>query len=111
MPKPDKSNVQQKIKRYWVSWCNYGKIFGPTNNPPNENILGWWKCACIKDGAILCALILATNESEAKSIITTEWPDTKFAMVSDWKNVSEVSDHYVPADRFILSDWMQKRIL
>lgn len=98
------------VKRFWVSWFEPLGDYRPLNDPPNAGVLGWWCTGERRSGsgplAVLCAVVAAGDEQEAKAAIATDWPGEKL-----WRFCEETPSFWRPAaDRFPLSGWMAERL-
>ena len=94
--------------RFWISWVQPTEDHRPLHYPPGEAILGWW-CSgedCATNNSMLCAVVEAASEKQAKRVILKEWPE---AGNVEWRFVEERGDDWLPGDRFPLSDWMKPR--
>jgi hypothetical protein len=96
------------MKKWWVSWYQDGDDYRPLNFPPNEGVLGWWCSGEAADGsATLVALLAARDESHAREIVNADWPELG---ESEWRFADERDSSYRPGTRFVLTDWMEKRM-
>ena len=92
--------------RYWISWYQPTSDYRPITDPPTKRILGWWCSGERADGtAVLCALVDAQTEGEAKRAVGVSWPDDV-----EWRFFNECPADWLPGDRFPLDDWMRARI-
>lgn len=88
--------------RFWVSWYQPTEDHRPIFFPP-EKLLGWWCSGDSDRGDILCALLDADSEKEAKDVLAMYWPETRY--IDDWRIWNHVDDDFTTGDRFPLSDW------
>lgn len=99
--------------RYWVRWYEYCPDNRPVTDPPAESILAWWETGRGNDYSTICAVIEATNEDEAKELVSSNWPDD-----GSWKPKRfDTTDDRGPtfdasglSDRFPVKDWMVERL-
>lgn len=98
---------RKPMTRYWLSWEQPSKDYRPMHSPPALPILGWW-CSgwAPAEQAILCAVVEADSEEQAKSALAVDWPETSAV---EFRFVSRMAPDYLPGDRFPLSDWMRPR--
>ena len=94
---------ETKPKRWWISWHQPTEDYRPLRYPPHNPVMGWW-CSGHADVAILCAVVLAEDETEARANIIAEWPEAE-----RWRFCEEKPDGWVPGDRFPVSGWMAER--
>lgn len=94
-------------KLFWCSWVQKTEDHRPITFPPNEAILGWW-CSGYDsdDNAILCAVVRAKGERDARVAIEKDWPEFKN---EDFRFFEERDAEWKPENRFPLNDWMIKR--
>ena len=61
---------------YWVSWFSAEKDHRPIQDPPTEEIIGWW-CSGYdsSDRAILLAWIISKSDDQLEEIIKKNWPE------------------------------------
>lgn len=88
---------------FWISWYQPTEDHRPLTYPPNESVLGWWCSGSTDDSSVLCALVRAKDEDDAKAAITKDWPEA-----NDWRFCNEKPDLSL-SDRFMLTDWMEPR--
>ena len=90
---------------YWMSWYQKTEDYRPLSYPPNKKILGWWITGYrgVDDVPVLCAMVAAKNENDAKTELQKDWPEDK-----EWRFI-EVKDNCDLNDRFPLHDWMRER--
>ena len=91
---------------YWISWFQPTEDVRSLSFPPNNNVLGWWNTGMrMVDGAsTICALVKAGSKTQAEEAIQIDWPEAIEWRFCDLVDSTELND------RFILSDWMEKRI-
>ncbi len=92
--------------RFWVSWEEKTPDYRPLKDPPNTQVLGWWKSGEAGDGshATICAWVAADDVEDAKAAVLEDWPGQHV-----WRFVNSVENHWTPGPRFPLSDWSTKR--
>ncbi len=101
-------------QRFWISWVQPTSDYRPITYPPNNAIIGYWCSGSSSDmdeednddtdAWILCALVQACNENEAKEAIYKDWPEA-----TEWRFFEPKSNNWLPSDRFPLEDWMKER--
>lgn len=95
---------------YWTSWVQQSADHRPVVFPPTKNILGWW-CSGYdsNDLAILCAWILAIDETDVLTQVQENWPEVK--SLSDFRFLDE-KHQYSYSDRFkpSASSWIYDRL-
>ena len=92
-------------KRFWLSWTQPTDDYRPLSDPPHPQVLGWWCSGYDAAGApLICALVAASTEAEAKTIIGISWPEAE-----QWRFCEPRDASWVPSDRFPLSPWMVAR--
>ena len=96
------------MSKFWISWVQPVDDHRPLTYPPNKAVLGWWCSGECDDGAVLCALVVARHDADARDAILKDWPEALEA--GDWRFFEECDQAWVPGDRFPLSDWMKKRL-
>jgi ribosomal protein S19E (S16A) len=74
-------------------------------DPPNEQILGWWKSGQRDDDAILCAAVRAEDEVGARCAVLKDWPEA-----TEWRFCDQLKK-FVNSERFPLKrDWVRQRL-
>lgn len=95
-----------EMKRFWISWVQPTEDYRPLNYPPLPPIIGWWCSGSCDEGAILCALVRAKGERDAKSQVKVDWPEA-----TGWRFCDERASDWRPSDRFVIDDaWTRERI-
>jgi len=87
----------------WISWYQPTEDYRPTQYPPTEGILAWWKTGESDRGATLVALIDAETEDAAKGHIHLNWPEA-----SEWRFCEDRADKTF-SSRYPVQDWMVAR--
>lgn len=95
------------MKRFWVSWLQDTDDFRPLTAPPNRSVIGWWRSGESDDFHVLCAVVDARNESEARDAILKDWPEA--LEQCDWRFFDARPLGWRPNDRFPLEGWMLER--
>ena len=94
------------MKRWWLSFLSYREDYRPLKFPPREAIRGWWCSGDQGDGAaIICAVVDAPSEREAKKEVKRDWPEA-----CGWRFIEEVGFPGIGGDRFPPSGWMKPRL-
>jgi len=94
------------MKTYWLSWICTEEDHRPVTYPPGGGILGWWCSGYDSDGnSVMCALVRAVDEDDAKVIVRNDWPEFD----GEWRFIEERPSDWKPNDRFPLKDWMKER--
>jgi hypothetical protein len=95
------------MTRYWLSWVQPTDDYRPKHDPPAEAVLGWW-CSGYNPGdqAVLCAVVAADSEEQARAALLADWPEVADVQ---FRFIHRSEPHYVPGDRFPLSAWMRLR--
>lgn len=86
---------------YWVSWYQPTKDYRPMAFPPGEPILGWWCTGHADEGATICAVVAAPNESAAWKSVRADWPEAV-------ERFCEPGSRLV-GERFVIAPWMVER--
>lgn len=102
--------MEEYLMRYWLSWVQPTEDYRPIYDPPKKQaILGWWCSGYTpEEHATLCAVVQADNETQAKSTLHTDWPET---IDVNWRFCEEHDDTFTPGDRFPADKpWMKARM-
>jgi hypothetical protein len=96
------------MTRYWISWVQPTEDYRPLSDPPkNQAVIGWWVSGYdSQDHACICALVTASSDTDAMSVVATDWPESKSAA---WRFCHERTPPYIPGDRFTFARWMVDR--
>lgn len=88
----------------WISWHQPTEDVRPLTYPPGPKIMGWWCSGSDHDDVpILCAMVKASSEREAKEAVTMDWPEAK-----RWR-FCDARESPVVGGRFVPTDWMLER--
>lgn len=92
--------------RYWLSFHQPTDDHRPLTDPPHPQVLGWW-CSGYdpEDVAVICALVEAESEEDAKTFIGISWPEAE-----RWRFCEQLKPDHVLSDRFPLKPWMIERM-
>ncbi len=95
----------------WIGWNQPGEDCRPLCDPPAKEVLGWWKTGESMDGgySTLCAMVVAESDSQAKGIITIDWPEAGNGPDADWRFCND-ADNTDLSSRFPPPDWSVERI-
>jgi len=94
------------MTRFWCSWEQPTDDYRCLHWPPDERILGYWCSGEAEEAYILCAVVQAKDENDARAAVEKEWPEF---CVEEWRFLNPTSNDFVPGDRFPRSDWMIER--
>lgn len=92
---------------YWASW-ETEQEFDETKFPPNDQVIGYWYSGYGEIGDIICAYVVANDESSATKAIRQTWPD----FYGDYRFI-EIEECFYSNSRFAYKegDWVHQRIL
>lgn len=90
----------------WISWHQPTGDYRPLNFPPNAAVLGWWCSGYDSDDVpILCALVKATTEDDARKAVKADWPEAE-----RWRFCEQRDTVNCLGTRFVPTEWMVPRL-